>query len=188
MSEPTPAPESVQEFLRGLKPFLTQFWNESDRAAVIVGLAQVEQSLTELIRAQLKPPRPSRGETLLSFDRPIGSLAAKIDLAERLGVVTSEAVDLLHAMRKIRNEFAHDIAGCSFAEGKVKDLAANVGNAYWRGAESIREHLLRSHQGGGSAASSEFRFILASVVFRLHAGQKLALPVELVWPPPPAVT
>jgi hypothetical protein len=81
---------------------------EKGRGAVLVGAARVDTALESLLKAALAPP--SSRETLFHTDRPLGSFGARIALAQRLGLIDPAVEQSLHALRKVRNAFAHSTA------------------------------------------------------------------------------
>ncbi len=60
------------------------------------------------------PPPPAR--SLFQTDRPLGSFGARIALAQRLGLIDPEVEQALHALRKVRNDFAHSTADITLSE------------------------------------------------------------------------
>jgi hypothetical protein len=102
---------------------------ESDRAAVILAAAEIDQALRELLEAFVLPPSATSkkyGFTLLSPDGAAGTLSARIELAFRLGLIPNWCQYEAHVIRKIRNEFAHRTGGYSFAQSPARDLIAQL--------------------------------------------------------------
>ena len=91
--------------------FVNQFKVESDRAAVILVTAKIDYSLFQLISCFLVP-NPTKKDELLDPDEngPLSSLSARISLCYRLGIIDAEFARALHLVRKIRNEFAHEVS------------------------------------------------------------------------------
>ncbi len=100
--------------------FFREFGKETDRAAVILSAAMLEQSLETLLRAYLVPVSGSDDSLFDGAYAPVSSFSAKIDLAYRVGVISTTFCRDLHLIRRIRNEFAHNIEQCSFANAAVK--------------------------------------------------------------------
>lgn len=101
--------------------FHNQFPKETDRAAVILSTAMLEQSLETLLKSRLVP-LPDGDDKL--FDgpyAPLASFSAKIDMAYRMGLISVNLCRDLHLIRKIRNDFAHDVSNCSFEDVKTKE-------------------------------------------------------------------
>ncbi|RQU12170.1 hypothetical protein DF157_24550 [Burkholderia cenocepacia] len=93
---------------------------ESERAAVILAAAQLDVELEKVLKHVLVP---CAGGTDLLFDadRALGTFSAKILMAHRLGIITLEFEHSLQLVRKIRNDFAHQIDTESLAGSKQRD-------------------------------------------------------------------
>lgn len=95
----------VEAYLRGLFPSLTA---ESDRGAVLLGAAQIDEQLKVLF-ASLVPSTTSnnRKKEIFSFNGPFGSFSAKLDVAYVCRLLPSSLIDAIHRFRKLRNDVAH---------------------------------------------------------------------------------
>jgi hypothetical protein len=102
-----------------------QFKNETDRGAVLVTASLIENSLTNILKKYLTPSS-SEDELIDIPNAPLSTLSAKIKICERLGVISSRLARDLNLIRKIRNEFAHNIHGSSLESGRIKDLLTNL--------------------------------------------------------------
>lgn len=81
--------------------------SESDRGSVLVSTAILDDTLSEMIKAKLVPSY-NRNDGLISEGfSPLGSFAAKIEMAYRLGLIRENYKKSLNSLRKIRNDFAH---------------------------------------------------------------------------------
>jgi DNA-binding MltR family transcriptional regulator len=97
-----------------------QFQKESDRAAVILTASLLDETLGTLIRTFLIPCSTPKDLLFEDATSPLSTFSAKIDMAHRLGLISSKLTRDIHLIRKIRNSFAHDIFGCDFANGSVR--------------------------------------------------------------------
>ena len=100
--------------------FKQEFAKESDRASVILSVAMLDKALETIIKARLLPtdsPDDSLSEGAYS---PIANFSARVDLAHRTGLISTKFCRDLHIIRKIRNDFAHNITGCSFEDTSVR--------------------------------------------------------------------
>ena len=97
-----------------------EFEKESDRAVVILVTSLIDQELTTLIRLYLLPCPNTKDEIFDSLNGPLNSLSSKILFAHRLGLISSKFARDLNIVRNIRNKFAHDVFGCNFNDGGVK--------------------------------------------------------------------
>lgn len=103
------------------KLFSDQFPKETDRAAVILSTAMLEQSLETMLKSRLVPLPGSEDKLFDGPYAPLASFSAKIDIAYRMGLISVSLCRDLHLIRKIRNDFAHDISNCSFEDVKTKE-------------------------------------------------------------------
>jgi DNA-binding MltR family transcriptional regulator len=88
------------------------FVNESDRGAVLVGAAMLDEALGLLLRAHFTSVSNVTSDDMdFLFERqplpPLGSLAIKNRIAFCLGLIGSEIRDVINAFRDVRNDFAH---------------------------------------------------------------------------------
>lgn len=91
--------------------------NESDRGAVLVAAAFVEEALEHLLRQVLtvKSPNasndrlPRQLDKLLSpgMEAPLGSFSARTSACFVLGIVDDSYFNALESLRTLRNDFAH---------------------------------------------------------------------------------
>ena len=93
---------------------------ETDRAAVILSVAKIDQMLGEIIKCYLLPC-PGSHDDLVDGDAPLGTLSARINMAHRLGLIDAEFARALHITRRIRNEFAHELSSSSLGLGSNRD-------------------------------------------------------------------
>ncbi|MES2836898.1 MAG: hypothetical protein V4667_05205 [Bacteroidota bacterium] len=97
-----------------------QFQKESDRAAVILTASLLDEALTSLIRSFLVPCSSAKDTIFEEVNSPLANFSSKIDMANRLGLISNKLTRDIHLIRKIRNSFAHDVFGCDFENGSVK--------------------------------------------------------------------
>lgn len=146
--------------------FLKEFTGESDRAAVILGAAQLDILLSQHIKALLLPS-PTSNDELLDGDRGLGTFSAKINVAYRLGLIDSGMCSGLHLIRKIRNSFAHEAGATSLALGSHRDRVRELVRPFRQHPEF--DELIESVGLGEFEESSKvFRAVLSIVVVRMH--------------------
>jgi len=107
-----------------------EFAKESDRAAVILAASIADELLRALIAARLVPVSSSSDDLFDGANAPLGTFSARIEVAYRLGLVSVKFARDLHLIRKIRNDFAHNIQGCSFEDAKVKSRIVELNNSH----------------------------------------------------------
>lgn len=103
-----------------LHDFEKEFQGESDRAAVILASAKLDQLLHLALTKKLLAC-PNAQDDLLRTDGPIGSFSSRIILAHRLGLIDDDFAKTLHLLRKIRNDFAHESVGAKLISGSHAD-------------------------------------------------------------------
>lgn len=119
-----------------------EFEKESDRAAVILTVSLIDEALHSLLKAYLVPVNSSSDEMFEGANAPIGTFSAKINMAYRLGLISTKFTRDVHLLRKIRNSFAHDLYGCDFKNGSVKSRIVELNKSI----SSIDCNNLREHQ------------------------------------------
>ena len=100
--------------------FLTEFAKESDRASVIVAASIFDNALLCSLKQHLVPNASSSDEMFDGTNAPLSTFSAKIAFAHRIGLISGSFARNLHLIRRIRNEFAHNIHGGSFEDSAVK--------------------------------------------------------------------
>lgn len=97
---------------------------ESPRGAVLTAAAILDSLLEGLLRAYLAP-NPGSKKLLDGFNAPFGTFSSKIAAAHALGLIPSTDFHDLELIRKIRNEFAHEIH-VSFESPSVMGLCVKL--------------------------------------------------------------
>jgi hypothetical protein len=96
----------------------------SDRVAAIVSAAFLDDRLAAALKARLYHDKKITDKMFGSG--PLGTFSARIDLAFLIGMFSTDAVNDLHAIRTVRNEFAHKLTTKSFNAQRVRDLIKNI--------------------------------------------------------------
>jgi hypothetical protein len=98
--------------------------------------AILDQMLEQAIMTKLPSLDKRLSKNLFEDFRPLGSFAAKIDLAHALGITSDFIYAEIQKIRKIRNEFAHSVKILSLDVEPMKSLfldlkrPANVSGNY----------------------------------------------------------
>lgn len=100
--------------------FTEEFAKEGDRASVILSEAMLDRALETIFKAYLVPTNSAQDSLLDGAYAPIATFSARIDLAYRLGLISARFCRDLHIIRKIRNDFAHNISSCNFEDSAVR--------------------------------------------------------------------
>lgn len=101
--------------------FNDEFQKESERAKVILSAAMLDEVLEALLRAYLVPSADSNDQVFDGPNAALGTFSSRVDFSYRLGLIIKKLTRDLHLIRKIRNEFAHNVTGCSFAVSAVSN-------------------------------------------------------------------
>lgn len=99
--------------------------NESDRGTVVLAVAWLDEALTRILSAYLKPINSSK-DNFLQPGRALGDFGTKIILAERLNLINAYVAGSLTTCRTLRNDFAHMASDLSFETPSVKDRVAHL--------------------------------------------------------------
>lgn len=97
----------------------------SDRSEAIIAGSLLENTLEYLIRQHLINNDP----LLNSFFKGKGALssfATKIDMAVLLGILDDESARIFHTIRRIRNDFAHNVRPLNFGSQGINALCDNL--------------------------------------------------------------
>ncbi len=114
VAQPNPPQRVVWDDL-----FRMEIADESDRAAVILSAAFLDSALEYLLRTHLLPCATSSDPLFDGVNAPFSDFSARIDVAFRLGLIDTAFARSLHLIRRIRNDFAHNISGCTFQDSSV---------------------------------------------------------------------
>ncbi|MEB3258392.1 MAG: DUF4145 domain-containing protein [Cyanobacteriota bacterium] len=109
---PDPVTLSAAEQARTV---VLQMMAERGRGVVLVGAARLDLALEHLLQAVMAPSTEP-DDKLFTPDRSLGSFGAKITLAARLGLIEPSIERALHAIRNVRNDFAHSAGDPNLAE------------------------------------------------------------------------
>jgi DNA-binding MltR family transcriptional regulator len=97
---------------------------KEDRSIVLVGGSFLELVLEHILRAYL-PEDDKEVKKLFDYNGALGTFSSKISMAYSLGLIEKIIKDDLHYIRKIRNEFAHNLYA-SFDHAEVVKCCKNL--------------------------------------------------------------
>ena len=100
--------------------FLNEFQEETDRAAAVLGVAYLSESLRQLIATTLVDDDKLLND-LLKHGTPLGSLSSRTQAAYSMGLISDDEYDDLNKIGEIRNRFAHDLQGLRFSDNWAND-------------------------------------------------------------------
>ena len=98
---------------------------EDERGLVLSVAAFSEELLGQLLLAYLRDQKSSAA-LVDGFNAPLGTFSARIKACHAIGIISDCQKHDLEVVRRIRNEFAHNWEGCSFAKQNVRDLALTM--------------------------------------------------------------
>ena len=104
--------------------FINLLKGETDRGLALAGAAMVDDLLGKCIRAFLLD-HPETERFLEGRFAPLASFAARTVAAFALGLVAEVEYRECEIIRKVRNEFAHNVY-VGFTDQKIRDLCANL--------------------------------------------------------------
>jgi DNA-binding MltR family transcriptional regulator len=97
-----------------------EFAGASDRAAVIVSAAVLDDVLKDLLSAVMVPEALAASD-LFGPSQALGSFSSRVKLAHALGLIHESERRQLVLLARIRNNFAHLASDLSFATPSVAD-------------------------------------------------------------------
>ena len=132
----TPAPKSKPKHI--CLPMYVGMLRKQTHAGTAIGLAAMLEQLVSVILVRNMPHLSNRLEPrLFEGYGPLGSFSAKIDVAFALGFITADESRTLHAIRKIRNTFAHSFdALIDFEHKDLEDAIAKLPGAKHEGSNN----------------------------------------------------
>lgn len=106
-----------------LNSFLKEFQNETDRAAAILGVAYLEDVLSQLFKKIFINNEKFIEENVLGDSRNVvlDTFSKKIATSYALGLLREKEYKDLEIIRRIRNKFAHSMKHLSFEQGAIRD-------------------------------------------------------------------
>lgn len=149
--------------------FMDEFVAETDRAAVVLGAAKVDSMLRNLLDRFLLP-HPGSEDDLLEGDAPLATFSARIRLCQRLGLIDTQFAKLLHVFRKLRNDFAHDVAHSSLKQGTARDRVLALAQPFANSDffQGLLAKVASSTGRDATDAGAIFRTVLALFYIELH--------------------
>lgn len=100
-----------------LMPYVAELAGQSDRACGIVAAAMLETLLEQILRKHFVP---AKGDDLFVTYGPLSTFSAKVNICAALGLISDSEHRDLHLVRRIRNDFAHDLHKWSFDKDPVR--------------------------------------------------------------------
>lgn len=146
---------------------------ESDRASVILGAALLDEALSTLLKARLVPSGAADDPLFDGANAPIGTFSARTELSLRIGLIDANFARCLHLIRRIRNDFAHNVAGCSFDDGAVVGRMTEL-----RRAIGIVERTAEFRSNFPDGPKGEFQMIVSWMQWLLRSLIEIVAVIE----------
>ncbi len=113
-------PEYLKEFIA----LLDKLNEESQRGAVLVAVSFLDDLLRRCLQNFLLDEEKSKA-LWEGFNAPLGTFSARVLSAYALGIISRQECDECETLRKIRNDFAHNLHA-SFSDQRIVDLCSNL--------------------------------------------------------------
>src|SRR5688572_17018707 len=151
-----------------------QFAKESDRAAVILTASLFENALGQLLRSRLVASPSSTDDLLDGANAPLSTFSAKINAAYRIGLISKRLCRDLHLIRAIRNQFAHNVEGCSFNESSVKSRVLELAKS----SGFIERNARLRKRGFDEGTRGDFLMIASWMLWSVNTTIEEGLPIS----------
>jgi len=86
---------------------------------VILAAALLDSALETLLKTKLISSSVAEDPLFDGTNAPLATFSSRIEMAHRVGIIDPGFARGLHLVRRIRNDFAHNVAGCSFTDSAV---------------------------------------------------------------------
>ena len=104
-----------------------EFKGQSDRGLAIVAGSLLDEMLSMLLRAFLVRDVQDWDDELFGSQAAFATFSAKIKVAFALGLISSDERRELDTIRRIRNDFAHQLGALNFEDASVRDRCGALG-------------------------------------------------------------
>jgi hypothetical protein len=145
MKSPLDHPEASALF----SELLVSLTAESDRGAILVGTAHVDNCLRSLLEAVLPTDlgKPERGE-LLRYPGPLSALAARTQVTYGLRLVPRSIYDSVNALRDMRNDVAHrpEAFALRTQEDRIRQVYAAMGPDFPNGLRGLALEMMLDYK------------------------------------------
>jgi len=158
-----------------LADFTEQFADESDRGAALISATLLEADLRSLIAAFLIEDEDEINRLLGSdeyWDCPLGTFGARIRAAYCLGLISRDEFHDLGIIRRVRNNFAHELDTMSFGDEQIRNRCNSL-----RIAQRLPTHISSSPRERFLFATGALSISLSSRTWRA-ADERRQVPSE----------
>lgn len=106
--------------------FSQEFRDESPRAAALLIAAMYDELLGRLLSQGIINDKTAK-ELLWGHNAPLGTFSARLMAAYGFGFISERDKRAINYVRKIRNEFAHNLHDVSFESSKIASWCEELG-------------------------------------------------------------
>jgi hypothetical protein len=106
--------------------FFDELGRESERATAILAAAWIDKLLERKLAQLFSGGNAKARAKLFAASGPFASFSAKINAAFCVGWLDADVHNDLDVIRRIRNEFAHQIQGLSMESPKIRSLTESL--------------------------------------------------------------
>jgi hypothetical protein len=145
----------------------TRIYDESDRGAVLVAQAYLEEAIREFVIEHLAELKGVHRKSLKAFfDADKGIIRGGrelIELAMAVGIIIPYQKSALSALNTLRNKFAHKLERKHLTNPDVHDVAVHLGPSY-----TILLNQITTLEGKPQNLRSQFSLAAAMVLFHIR--------------------
>ena len=158
--------------------FDRQFSTESDRACVILAAVLLDSALKTLLKTKLVSCYSANDPLFDGSNAPLATFSSRIEMVYRLGIVDTGFARSLHLVRRIRNDFAHNVTGCTFEDSAVMSRLTELRRAT-NLPESERGHFPIGPRGDFQMIVSWIQWLLRSIIEDIEPLEGAAISVDV---------
>ncbi len=124
MKEDRPSFEETHPHLKEFNKFLPELNKESDRGMVLIAASYLDELMLKILKSYFLAGKTSSA-LVDGFNAPLGTFSSRCTAAYSLGLISKMEFAEADLIRKIRNNFAHNIH-TSFSDNKVIELCRKL--------------------------------------------------------------
>jgi len=144
--------------------FESSIIKESLRAQIVLSGCYLNETLHDLLKIALIPEKSKNDVLFDGPQAPLGTFSSKIEMVYRLQLVDKETKESIHLIRKIRNEFAHNLMKCDFSNTKILDYNKKLYSIFKNAMKNGRKKFKEGEAGNFLAVVSLLLFIIRSKI------------------------
>ena len=129
-----------ERMAENMQTFYYQMAGESDRGAVIVSAALMEEITLKILEKRLLPASDLKNDELFK-NGALTDFIARVHLAYRIGLIRKSAKDSLMLIARIRNAFAHISDHEGFNSQRTQDQIKALAKSNWDVLQPMADHL-----------------------------------------------